>query len=306
MAETITACIVTFNRKQLLSRCLDSLLTQDRPLDGIVLYDNASTDGTQELLRECGYLDDPIMMYTKSPLNIGGAAGFSKCMKTAFDAGYDWIWMMDDDVTPRQDCLSRLLQVYKETGGAFKILQPIRKDADTGRVFHYATKYNFWNPFEYEGINRVVVTELDVPYLEIISPPFEGPLIHRSVVADVGEIDGGYFMTCDDADWFLRAHRKGHRPLAVSDAVMIRASAPKREVFFDWKDYYTFRNRIELDRRYGNRWITVSRALYQTWRTILRSVKPGKLKHTSRQGYAYLFRALLDGIRGEGGKTVMP
>ena len=41
---TVCAIVVTFNRKELLIDCLDSLREQTRPLDAIYIIDNASTD----------------------------------------------------------------------------------------------------------------------------------------------------------------------------------------------------------------------------------------------------------------------
>ena len=46
MPETVAAVVVTFNRSRLLLECLQALLTQTRPIDRIILVDNASTDGT--------------------------------------------------------------------------------------------------------------------------------------------------------------------------------------------------------------------------------------------------------------------
>ena len=50
--NTICAVVVTYNRKKLLGECLDALLHQTRPLDSIIVIDNASTDGTYEYLNE--------------------------------------------------------------------------------------------------------------------------------------------------------------------------------------------------------------------------------------------------------------
>ena len=46
--ETIAAVVVTYNRKDLLGQCLDSLRGQSRPLDAIYILDNHSTDGTYD------------------------------------------------------------------------------------------------------------------------------------------------------------------------------------------------------------------------------------------------------------------
>jgi GT2 family glycosyltransferase len=48
--EKIAAVVVTYNRKDLLGQCLDSLLRQSHPLDAIYVIDNHSTDGTYDSL----------------------------------------------------------------------------------------------------------------------------------------------------------------------------------------------------------------------------------------------------------------
>lgn len=50
MNEIVCAVVVTYNRKQLLRRCLSALLAQSRTVDEILLIDNASSDGTNEML----------------------------------------------------------------------------------------------------------------------------------------------------------------------------------------------------------------------------------------------------------------
>lgn len=48
MKQTIGACVVTYNRKDLLIRCLNAILRQEYLPDGIVIVDNVSTDSTFE------------------------------------------------------------------------------------------------------------------------------------------------------------------------------------------------------------------------------------------------------------------
>jgi rhamnopyranosyl-N-acetylglucosaminyl-diphospho-decaprenol beta-1,3/1,4-galactofuranosyltransferase len=91
MHQTVAAVVVTYNRSRLLLECLDALLRQTRPVDKIVLIDNASTDGTVEVLRSRGYLANPKIDYQRSEFNSGGAGGFHDGMKRAHELGFDWI-----------------------------------------------------------------------------------------------------------------------------------------------------------------------------------------------------------------------
>src|ERR1700761_1080776 len=125
MTETVAAVLVTFNRAELLLNCLDALMRQKRRLDRIFIIDNASTDGTREKLQRAGWLDNPAVEYVGMTENTGGAGGFHEGTKRAFEAGYDWLWLMDDDVLAHDDCLEKLLSVGHELGDA-RILCPNR------------------------------------------------------------------------------------------------------------------------------------------------------------------------------------
>jgi rhamnopyranosyl-N-acetylglucosaminyl-diphospho-decaprenol beta-1,3/1,4-galactofuranosyltransferase len=103
---SVAAVVVTFNRKELLCECLDALLAQTYPVSRIVLIDNASSDGTAELLAEKGYLENEIFDYLRLPVNSGGAGGFHEGVKRAFEAGFDWLWLMDDEDAVACKCVS--------------------------------------------------------------------------------------------------------------------------------------------------------------------------------------------------------
>ena len=50
MSESVAVVIVTHNRADLLTRMLDGLVAQTRPVDAVYVIDNASTDHTAEVL----------------------------------------------------------------------------------------------------------------------------------------------------------------------------------------------------------------------------------------------------------------
>ncbi len=50
--KTLSVVIPNYNNSKYLSRCIDSVLAQDYPLSGIVIYDDCSTDDSRTILAE--------------------------------------------------------------------------------------------------------------------------------------------------------------------------------------------------------------------------------------------------------------
>jgi len=181
--ETVAAVVVTFNRKQLLMECLNALLNQTYELDSVIIIDNNSTDGTYELLKERGYIDNEIIDYVRLNENTGGAGGFHEGIKRGYEKGYDWLWIMDDDVKPDKECLNILMK-YKEKG---KVLIPLRLSSTLDIREFPAIKYDLSNPFLKQVRRLSVYTKynnyLEMPeILEVEDFSFEGPLINREVI----------------------------------------------------------------------------------------------------------------------------
>ncbi|MBA2262971.1 MAG: glycosyltransferase, partial [Solirubrobacterales bacterium] len=109
MAARVCAAVVTYNRRDLLVECLQALLAQTHPVERVFVVDNASTDGTAELLRARGLLDDERVAYERLERNVGGAGGFARAIDQARQEECDWIWVMDDDTEPPPDALARLV-----------------------------------------------------------------------------------------------------------------------------------------------------------------------------------------------------
>ena len=115
--ERIAAIVVTYNRKQLLGECLDSLLAPDASARRAVHHRQRldRRDAVSILLRPAGIdlarrISTSEVHYVRMPENAGGAGGFAEGMERAAAAGFDWLWLMDDDVLAAPDALDVLVR----------------------------------------------------------------------------------------------------------------------------------------------------------------------------------------------------
>ena len=247
----ITAVVVTFNRKELLIRCIDYLRKQTMHLDNIIVVNNGSTDGTIE------WLDSQADLDVIHQENVGGAGGFYRGIKHAYDKGYDWIWCMDDDVYPAYDCLETLLGQDEDRVG---ILCPTRIQ-DNKIFLTEIKKFNLDNPFK--SLHSDIITENDIKdreYVNVEGIAFEGPLIKREVVSMIGLPNKDLFLLYDDSDYGYRAILEGFQIRLVTGAKLYKELFYKKEnreaqvQNGKWKLYYHIRNTVYFNRTYGRNW----------------------------------------------------
>ena len=102
--STVAAVVVTYNRQAKVGETLDRILAQTRAPDWIIVVDNASTDGTDQVL--ASYCSDRRVIVYRLQRNMGGAGGFSAGMARGYELGADFVWLMDDDCYPSpQGCV---------------------------------------------------------------------------------------------------------------------------------------------------------------------------------------------------------
>lgn len=100
----ITFVIPIYNRAETVGRCLDSILCQDTHDIEIICVNDASTDNTENILKEYAKINDNILVYTNE-CNKG--QGYSRNYGVKLSSG-DYIWFVDSDDKIDQGAISVL------------------------------------------------------------------------------------------------------------------------------------------------------------------------------------------------------
>jgi GT2 family glycosyltransferase len=98
--------IHTFNDADIIDGIIEAVLRQTRPIDGILVVDNASSDGT---------LEQPSLKHAtvlRLSENTGTSGAVHSGIRFALEHDYDWIWVFDADSIPEPDALQKLLDLY--------------------------------------------------------------------------------------------------------------------------------------------------------------------------------------------------
>ncbi|EGD42086.1 glycosyltransferase [Nocardioides sp. WG-D5] len=246
--ETVAIVVVTYNRADMLRGLLDGLTKLDQPADAVIVVNNASTDHTAQVLAEAV---TPNLQVIDSPENLGGAGGFHLGTKAAVEQGWDRLYLIDDDVVPAHDCLEVLLAQDEDC------LFSVREDRNGNLIELAALKFDLRNPLAIKPKTAAVMdtypTRDAMPErVPVENVAFEGFMIRRTVLEEIGLPDPTYFIFYDDVDLAIRARRAGRTIWAVRDAVLVRQlDFSQQHDLAGWKGFYMYRNLFVVHLRYG-------------------------------------------------------
>ena len=201
----VAAVVVTYNRLELLKECLEKLLSQTSPCD-VLIVDNASSDGTEAYIKTA-YADNARIQYRNTGANIGGAGGFNFGMRWAVEAGYEFVWVMDDDCMPREDALEKLLDADRILQGNYGWLSSVVlwKDGRECKMNRQKLKKHFFDFIEYMQYGIVQAEQAT----------FVSLFLKAKTVIDFGLPIKEFFIWGDDIEYTRRISVRNSIPSFV-------------------------------------------------------------------------------------------
>ena len=211
--KSVSVVIVTYNRKNDLLRCIDAVKAQSYKPDNIVVVNNASTDSTETTVTE-RYGQSVILL--NLPENTGGSGGFYTGLKYAHEnLKTDLYWLMDDDGFPSHNCLEMLVS----ESDSYDYIMPASIDIENHEKLSWAVRKR-------NGKKTEVYQELKNDWGKILDyvTPFNGVLLTKKCVDEVGYINKDFFIWGDDYEHYYRCLQKKINPVTLLDAVFYHPS----------------------------------------------------------------------------------
>lgn len=246
MNKRVAALVVTYNRLNLLKECIEALKSQSTRPEAIIVVNNGSTDGTEAWLAS----QNDLIIYNQQ--NVGGAGGFNRGIKEAFDAGFDWIWVMDDDGYPALNCLEMLIETMAKKPDV-NVWGCIVLDRDDPSNLAFNCE---------QVTNNAGEINWGMEFIINWAPFFNGVIFSRDIVQKVGYPNPSLFIWGDEVDYFERMKRQGNI-VSTTKAIFyhpkdrLYSTTHRDQYVYDgplgWKAYCFFRNRAYLGRKYYNR-----------------------------------------------------
>jgi glycosyltransferase involved in cell wall biosynthesis len=125
--KTVSICIPTYNRKEYLRETIDSILAQTYKDFEIVIVDDGSTDGTEEMIRK---LDFPITYYWQP--NSGDAAARNKLIELARGK---YVSFIDSDDLLMPDAIERMIKIMEAENGEVIVYGSYYRIDEQGNIY---------------------------------------------------------------------------------------------------------------------------------------------------------------------------
>lgn len=127
----VSVGLPVFNGERYLSHALDSILAQTYEGFELVISDNASTDGTEEICRAYAERDERVR-YFRNTENLGAAANFNRTFELSTREYFKWV-AADDVLAP--EFLERCVEALDDHPEAVLAYPRVRCIDDRGRLF---------------------------------------------------------------------------------------------------------------------------------------------------------------------------
>lgn len=247
----LAVVIVSWNVRDLLRQCLASVISDWNRLPNhqsptshsalkVFVVDNASTDGTPEMVRN----EFPSVHLIANQENLGFAAANNSALHQILTYHVSritpYVWLLNPDTEVRPGATAALvaaLDSHPEVGIAgAKLLYP------DGSLQHSAFRFPGLLQLAFEFFPfpaRLYDTPLngryprrlyegETPFL-VDHPLGAAMMVRTEAMAEIGLLDEGFWMYCEEIDWCWRMRKAGWRALCVPAAQVVHHAAKSSE-----------------------------------------------------------------------------
>jgi glycosyltransferase involved in cell wall biosynthesis len=246
----IAVVIVTFNRCDELVKTISAIRNQGILENDIIVINNNSTDNTKNIL-DSNYKNIQSIHLNE---NIASAGGFSKGMQTAFEKGYDWVWLFNDDSRPVEGSLKSILEHLNSDKIQIGLLKIANKDENNKAVLLY-----------WKGVRKPVSVDVSNEIVQTDLITFDGCIISKKTIEKIGYCDPLYFMGTYEFDYCLKAKDAGIGVYTLPNGLIEDGKLGGKNGTPPWRQYYNTRNHL---------WLALNRksfVIFKGW--LIREIK---------------------------------
>jgi GT2 family glycosyltransferase len=259
----VSVLVISYNTREMTLECLRSLEATTRAPHEVIVFDNASGDGSADAIADAFPPEQyPHIRLIRSEKNLGFAGGNNAA---ALHASGHYILLLNPDTVVLEGAVDNLLAFAREVphariwggrtlfpdgslnpGSCWQRMTLWNVFSRTSGLANIFPNSRFFNPEAYPGWKRDSVRPVDLVAGCLL-------LMERDFWEELGGFDLGYFMYGEEADLCMRARKAGADPHITPEATIVHygeASMPERSE----KVSLLLKGKIELAKRHFPSW----------------------------------------------------
>ena len=250
----VAAVVVNYNGRAITLQAVASLRRMTYSNFDLLVLDNASTDGSPEAIAEA----HPDLRQIRVEVNRGSSSGYATGFRWAFENGYDYVLLLNNDIEVEPDMLSELVRAAESDARIGCVGPKCYFHGDRRRLWSAGGILRFRESITKErGYGEIDRGQYDrdevVDYINGCAI-----LIRRAAAEAAGLWDEIFYICVDDADFCTRIKRHGFRCVYAHRAVLYHMVAFTTGGYSPGRNFQFGRSGAIYVRRYANarQWLT--------------------------------------------------
>lgn len=249
----LSVVIPSWNTKDYLARCLETLDAAEKPATEVIVVENGSVDGSAEYVAEHW----PAVRLIRNAENQGFARGSNQGMRVARGR---YVLLLNTDTELFPDALALLLgflETHPEHGAVAPRL--VHRDGRTQRTVQeiptlktalfFSTPLERWFPGSAE-LRRYFIRDWDQESSrDVDQPPAAVLLLRREVLERIGYFDEDLWLFYNDVDLSIRMRAAGFRTHYLAEARVVHHVGGSTSKFADFLAVWQ-RDRLRFYRKH--------------------------------------------------------
>ncbi len=213
----VAVVIPNWNGEDLLSKCIDSLLSQQSLSHVIIVVENGSIDSSLDILESYGNS----ITVLKQPKNLGFAGGVNVGIQYAIDNNFEYIALFNNDAVADSLWIKKLYDAF-QTNEKVGIVTSKILIGNTGKLDSTGDWYTTTGmPFP-RGRGEIDSGQYDKK-TSVFGASGGASLYRTSLFRDIGLFDEDFFAYYEDVDISFRAQLRSWKVLFEPEAIVYHA-----------------------------------------------------------------------------------
>ena len=242
-----------YNGKDMLKTCLDSIEESVVIQYRVILVDNGSTDGSQQMVRE----SFPGVLLIENGKNLGYAGGCNIGFKSC-SAAYVFFYNNDTEITPNS--LQLLVEFMDENPHVASVQPKILSMRYKGKFDYAGAAGGFIDNLGFPWCRGRVIDEIEEDHgqydnpIEVFWTSGAAVLYRKKVIDEIGAFDLKFFAHMEEIDLNWRSINAGYVHYILPQAVVYHYSGYTLGTGNKQKLYFNHRNNILMILKNASIW----------------------------------------------------